>query len=92
MIISFNTGMSTSFMPLYMSEISTPATQNVLGISLITYNRILEMITRHRFSSTGLLCPVGINLGLFIGQVLSLEKLLGKSNPICYETLIAVPH
>ncbi len=31
LIISFNLGLSTSFMPLYMSELSTPATQNVLG-------------------------------------------------------------
>ncbi|XP_032776899.2 solute carrier family 2, facilitated glucose transporter member 1 [Daphnia magna] len=57
-IVGIGAGMSTSFMPLYMSEISTPATQNVLG----------------------LLCPVGINLGLFIGQVLSLEKLLGNED------------
>ncbi|XP_046649866.1 solute carrier family 2, facilitated glucose transporter member 3-like [Daphnia pulicaria] len=56
LIVGIGAGLSTTFVPLYLSELSTPATQNVLG----------------------LLCPVGINVGLFIGQVLSLEKLLGN--------------
>lgn len=35
--------------------------------------------SRFSFPQSGLLCPVGINLGLFVGQVLSLEKVLGKN-------------
>lgn len=31
LIILFNLGLSTTFVPLYLSELSTPATQNVLG-------------------------------------------------------------
>ena len=47
--------MSTSFMPLYMSEMATERTAGLLGI----------------------LCPFGIVSGLFLGQILSMEIILG---------------
>ena len=59
LIVGFSGGMSTSFMPLYMSEIATPCSQSALGI----------------------LGPVGLTLGLFIGQVISLQDLLGRNLP-----------
>ena len=52
--------MSTSFMPLYMSEIGTPQTASILGI----------------------LCPFGIVSGLFLGQILSMEIVLGAYSAI----------
>lgn len=55
LIVGFAAGMSTSFMPLYMSEIGTPQTASILGI----------------------LCPFGIVSGLFLGQILSMEIVLG---------------
>ena len=58
--------MSTSLMPLYISEIATEKTRNVLGI----------------------MCPVGITFGLFIGQVLSLERVLGNAE--LWNILLAV--
>jgi len=54
-IVGLAAGMATSFMPLYISEITTPKTATVLGV----------------------LCPFGICLGIFIGQVLGMEVLLG---------------
>ena len=58
--------MSTSLMPLYISEIATEKTRNVLGI----------------------MCPVGITFGLFIGQLLSLERVLGNAD--LWNILLAV--
>lgn len=58
LIVGLGAGMSTSFTPLFMSELSTPSTQNILGM----------------------ICPIGINVGLFIGTILSLEKVLGNED------------
>jgi len=57
-IVGFAAGMSTSFMPLYLSEVSTKETSSLLGS----------------------LCPFGIVSGIFLGQILSMEAILGTED------------
>lgn len=58
LIVGLSSGITTSILPMYMTEVSPIAQRGAAGV----------------------ICQLGITTGVFIGQIISLESILGTNN------------
>ncbi|XP_073943577.1 solute carrier family 2, facilitated glucose transporter member 3-like isoform X2 [Choristoneura fumiferana] len=55
LIVGLSAGLTTSIVPMYLSELAPPALTGAMGVA----------------------CPMGVNVGVLVGQVMGLDFLLG---------------